>query len=70
MLLSFFRKNLLIKSVFVLVIFAFNGCKKGCTDPLALNYDPNAKKENQSCEYESFNRQGLLDNIGNAYILP
>ena len=70
MLLSFFRKNLLIKSVIVLVIFAFNGCKKGCTDPLALNYDSNAKKEDQSCEYESFNRQGLLDNIVNGYILP
>ena len=70
MLLSFFRKNLLIKSAVVLVIFAFNACKKGCTDPLALNYDSNAKKEDQSCEYESFNRQGLLDNIVNGYILP
>lgn len=70
MLLSFFRKNLLIKSAVVLMIFAFNGCKKGCTDPLALNYDSNAKKEDQSCEYESFNRQGLLDNIVNGYILP
>ena len=69
-LLTILRKNLLIKSVIVLVIFAFNGCKKGCTDPLALNYDPNAKKEDQSCEYESFNKQGLLDNLANSFILP
>ena len=69
-LMSLFKKNLVIKSSIVLVIFAFNGCKKGCTDPLALNYDPNAKKEDQSCEYESFNKQGLLDNLANSFILP
>ena len=69
-LISLFKKNVVIKSSIVLVIFAFNGCKKGCTDPLALNYDPNAKKEDQSCEYESFNKQGLLDNLANSFILP
>jgi hypothetical protein len=69
-LLSISIKNILIKSTIVLVIFAFNGCKKGCTDPLAVNYDPNAKKENQSCQYESFNKQALLDNLVNSYILP
>ena len=68
--LSLFKKNIVINSSIVLVIFALNGCKKGCTDPLALNYDPNAKKEDQSCEYESFNRQGLLDNLANSFILP
>ncbi|MCB9189883.1 MAG: hypothetical protein H6599_11460 [Flavobacteriales bacterium] len=28
-------------------------CRKGCTDPNALNYDDRAKKEDNSCEYES-----------------
>lgn len=27
-------------------------CKKGCTDPNALNYDDRAKKMDNSCEYE------------------
>lgn len=29
----------------------FTNCRKGCTDPLALNYDERAKKENNTCEY-------------------
>ncbi len=27
-------------------------CKKGCTDPSAINYDEKAKKENSTCVYE------------------
>lgn len=34
-------------------IYFFSSCaKEGCTNRLALNYDVNAKKENNSCLYE------------------
>lgn len=33
--------------------FILASCKKeGCTDPLATNYDENAKKDDGSCMYE------------------
>ena len=68
---SFFtNKTTLIKAFTVLMIFCFTDCKKGCTDPLATNYNPNAKKEDQSCEYENFNKQILLENLTNNFILP
>jgi len=38
---------------FFLVLFFNFGCRKGCTDPNALNYDPTAKKDNNTCEYDS-----------------
>ena len=31
--------------------FSFLQCEKGCTDPTAENYNPDAKKENGSCYY-------------------
>ncbi|MFT7157031.1 MAG: hypothetical protein ACI8Q1_002046 [Parvicella sp.] len=31
---------------------SMTSCKKGCTDPDAINYDESAKKDNESCEYE------------------
>ena len=64
------KKSTLIKALSVLVIFSFTECKKGCTDPLATNYNPNAKKEDQSCEYENFDKKALLENLTNTYILP
>jgi len=34
------------------LIFAFTSCKKkGCTDPLATNYNSEAKKDDGNCEY-------------------
>lgn len=37
----------------LLGIFLFSSCKKkGCTDPIAINYNENAKKDDGSCLYE------------------
>lgn len=30
---------------------SFSSCKKGCTDPEAVNYDEDVKKDDQSCTY-------------------
>ena len=35
----------------VTVISLTQSCKKGCTDPTAANYNPDAKKDNGSCYY-------------------
>ena len=38
--------------LFIFIIFFLGSCvKEGCTDPLATNYDSNAKKDDNSCEY-------------------
>jgi hypothetical protein len=63
------------KIAYLLLIIIFSTCfisckKKGCTDPLANNYDPKAKKDNETCIYEVFDKQAMLDNITNNYILP
>lgn len=42
--------------------------KKGCTDPTALNYNIEAKKDNNSCEYQDFDKYNLLKNLSDAYI--
>src|SRR3989304_4056596 len=43
--------------LFILILLGITfitteGCRdKGCTDPIAINYDPDAKKDDGSCEY-------------------
>jgi hypothetical protein len=38
--------------IFILSILILGSCgKEGCTDPLAINFDSNAKKDDNSCEY-------------------
>ena len=44
--------------------------KKGCTDPTALNYNIEAKKDNNSCEYQDFDKYNLLKNLSDFYITP
>ncbi len=65
-------------------VLVFNSCKKGCTDPLAMNYDVNAKKENNSCTYPVVEQdeplliiklkfdstQTRLDNFGQPATMP
>ncbi len=56
-------------------------CKKGCTDPSALNFDSNAKKDDNSCEYAVHgpqlivklkfdSTQARLDNFGQPESVP
>lgn len=54
-----------------LILITLASCqKRGCTDPVAINYDSSAKQEDNSCEYQTFDKQGLLTNITNNYIIP
>ena len=56
---------------FLAILSLYTSCeKKGCTDPNALNYDSNAKKDDNSCIYEEFDKKGLLENLTNNYIIP
>lgn len=43
-------KILLVAMVGTMALFQ-TSCRKGCTDPLAENYDDRAKKEDNSCTY-------------------
>ena len=57
------------------VILFFVSCqKKGCTDATASNYDADAKKNDNSCVYRNnsidFDKQGLLLNLTENYIIP
>jgi len=63
--------KLLVNSIFVLIFFGSTGCKKGCSDPTALNYDSSVKRnEASTCEYGSFNKQSLLLNLSDNFITP
>ena len=39
-----------ISTIFIVVILALSCSKKGCTDPTAANYDPEAEKDD-GCDY-------------------
>ena len=40
----------LLSTCLIVALFASCG-KKGCTDPIATNYDADATKDNDNCEY-------------------
>lgn len=49
------KKNILklLSLLFVASLVFTTGCsRKGCTDPDSKNYDPDAKKDDNSCKYE------------------
>ena len=43
-------------------------CKKGCTDPLAVNYDEKAKKDDSSCQYEEEDPTGTTTVVKAGFI--
>jgi hypothetical protein len=82
-LLNFLKmKNILV--LFPVILVLFTSCKKGCTDPLAENFDAKAKKDNNSCTYISpalnepmliiklkfDSTQTRLDNFGQPSTIP
>ena len=69
--------------IFTCTLVTFASCKKGCTDPLANNFDEKAKKENNSCTYtpqvdepmlivklKFDSTQARLDNFGAPASIP
>ena len=57
--------------VLLIILLMCVSCqKKGCTDPNALNYNIEAKKDNNSCEYQDFDKYNLLKNLSDSYITP
>ena len=71
-LLKKMKKSYLLNTPLVLLfLLSLTACqKRGCTDPNALNYDASAVKDDDNCEYELFDKQGLLQNLNNNYIIP
>jgi uncharacterized protein len=65
---------MIIKKAFFLLLFVLitlGSCqKRGCTDPNAINYDASVKQEDNSCEYQTFDKKALLTNLANNYIIP
>ena len=58
------KSPLLNISLVLLFLLSLTACqKRGCTDPNALNYDASAVKDAENCEYEQFDKQGLLQNL-------
>jgi hypothetical protein len=54
-------KRLMTITMLLLTVIA---CKKpGCTDPIAINYYPDATKDDGTCEYEDFNPAKLSGQI-------
>ena len=49
----------------------FNSCKKGCTDPNAENYNPEAKKDNGSCYFINLptNLECTITNVDNSGVV-
>ena len=44
--------KIISRLIFLVIVISFSqSCKKGCTDPTAANYNPDAKKDNGSCYY-------------------
>ena len=62
----------ILKLIFILCVVLISSCnKEGCLDPDAINYNSDAKKNNPSdCEYQEFDREGMLENISRNYISP
>ena len=63
--------NFKFSLVIVLVLLVpLSGCKKGCTDMTATNYDEKAKRDDGSCLHGSFDKKEMLKSIGENVIIP
>lgn len=64
----------IIGTLLALVVLTITGCKRHCTDPVACNYEADAKRSNNDlCEYESCNtvdQAALLANLADNVIVP
>lgn len=56
---------LLVGILFIAMPFA--GCKKGCKDPMATNYDEKAKKDDGSCTYDEGLEVPVAYNFDNVF---
>ena len=52
----------------IVSFFVFSCREKGCMDPNAINYNPDAKKD-APCEYRDFDKSEMLTNICDNYII-
>jgi len=68
-LISETRISLVLSVILISAVFV--GCnKKGCLDPNAINYDPQAQIDDNSCSYADFQRAEMLENLCENYIIP
>ena len=59
-----------VLALLVFTSFSFTGCKQeGCIDPLAVNYDEEADKDDGSCIYETQLKLHLHNNFGSSEFL-
>lgn len=63
------KKNITEKLLLILILLLLSlGCKKkGCTDPIAINYNENAKNDDGTCEYLYTTYEPIFDIDGNKY---
>jgi hypothetical protein len=48
-------------SLVIILLLVFSSCsKKGCTDPMSLAYDVEAKKDDGGCTYPEVSKKTLL----------
>jgi|GEM_PF-3886806 len=40
-----------LSTIIICLLFSVSGCKRGCTDKIACNYDEDAKKDDGTCNY-------------------
>ena len=64
-------KKTLFFSILILLASVLDSCEKGCTDPTAENYNPDAKKDNGSCYYINlpFNLNYTITNSPNSALV-
>lgn len=52
----------------ILAVFTINGCRKGCTDCNAANYNPDVRRDDGTCEYKRDRFIGKFDVLRLTYM--